>query len=56
VIRATAQELDDLLPSLEARQKELEQALSKENARRAELDACDQDHLAGLREAIAEQK
>jgi hypothetical protein len=44
------------LPELQGRKEELGVALEKEQARQVELAECDQEHLAGLREAISEQK
>jgi hypothetical protein len=49
-------QLTKVLPDLRQRRDELIKELEKQRGRQAELDNCDQEHLQGLREAIAEQK
>ena len=53
--RATT-EADAVLPLLKQRQIELQKSLQQQQDRHIELEASDQEHLAGLREAIAEQE
>ena len=47
---------DGVVPQLEARLLALQEELEGERAVVAEIAECDQDELAGLREAIQEQR
>ncbi len=51
-----AHQSEAVLPDLQARAEALEKELERERAIIAEIAECDQDELADLRAAIAEQK
>lgn len=56
IVRKTSAALIEIQPELEARQVELQKQLDQERARENEIAESDQEQLAGLREAIAEQE
>lgn len=56
VVYGTSTALSEALPALQNRKEELHESILREEARRADIDACDPEHLAGLREAISEQR